>query len=103
MTLGLLCTIAHGAWADDARTFVLKKSDSGGRWPPLSDYSPCDVVCSYGNMRWYLILFLQFNYDLFSVVDIHTGLGRLAAYLEALQRPPVIVVVSIVSGNGADA
>ena len=42
------------------------------------------------------------NRDLVAVVDIHSGLGRLAAYLEALQRPPVRVVVGIVSSNGAD-
>jgi hypothetical protein len=33
------------------------------------------------------------NRDLFAVVDIHSGLGRIAAYLEALQRPPVGVIV----------
>ena len=36
------------------------------------------------------------------MVDIHAGLGRLAAYLEALQRPPVVIVVGIVSSDGAD-
>ena len=39
------------------------------------------------------LLLLSLHHDLFSVVDIHAGLRRLAAYLEALEGVPVGVVV----------
>ena len=52
-------------------------------------------------MRDFSLSLHSLNRDLFPVVDIHSGLGRLAAYLEALQRPPVVIVV-IVSSDGAD-
>ena len=53
-------------------------------------------------MRDFSLSLHSLNRDLFAVVDIHSGLGRLAAYLEALQRPPVVIVVGIVSSDGAD-
>ena len=56
----------------------------------------------YLNCQERNLSFHSLNRDLFSVVDIHAGLGRLAAYLVTLQRPPVVIVVIGRTANLAD-